>query len=279
MIALVWPLLLLKLLLKLIGTIQLTANLYMLFEMKIERSLSDSWLSNTYLVYDHTGGSGLLIDAGGPVKPLLDLVESEQLKLEKVILTHRHFDHVAELDQVLERFPDVAVLAHQLEAEAVMGVTENLNPGDRVEVGELTVEAIHTPGHTAGMLSLLINGTALFTGDTLFKGSVGGVRAPGHTTYADIKDSIMQKLMQLPAETVIYPGHTDSSTVEDEWQSNPFIRIWRGLDPEGAGSCSVNGEQATLVLLAEDYDGGHKAWVRWPDGSDDIVPGSSVTTG
>jgi len=64
--------------------------------------------------------------------------------------------------------------------------------------------------------------------------------------------------------------------VGEEWEHNPFIRVWRGLDPEGDQPCTAMGEQATLILRAPDYDGGTKAWVRWPDGSDDIVPGSQV---
>ena len=98
----------------------------------------------------------------------------------------------------------------------------------------------------------------MFTGDTLFKNSVGGVRAPGHTTYTDLRDSIMGTLMELPPETVIYPGHAEASTVGREWDSNPFIRVWRGLDAEGAEPCTALGEPATLVLLGDDYDGGNE---------------------
>jgi glyoxylase-like metal-dependent hydrolase (beta-lactamase superfamily II) len=152
-------------------------------------------------------------------------------------------------------------------------------PGEAIQSGALEIEPIHTPGHTAGMLSLLVAGTDVFTGDTLFKGSVGGVRAPGSTSYSDLKSSIMDKLLKLPPETRIHPGHTDPTTVADELVDNRFVRIWRGLDPEGTESCTALGEPATLILLGDDYDGGHKAWVRWPDGSDDIVPGSRVQRG
>ena len=79
--------------------------------------------------------------------------------------------------------------------------------------------------------------------------------------------------MALPPETVLRPGHTDPTTVGEEWENNAFVRVWRGLDPEGDEPCTALGEPATLVLLGDDYDGGHKAWVRWPDGRDDIVPG------
>jgi glyoxylase-like metal-dependent hydrolase (beta-lactamase superfamily II) len=154
-----------------------------------------------------------------------------------------------------------------------------MEPGAAIESGALTIEPLHTPGHTAGMLSLLVERTDVFTGDTLFKGSVGGVRAPGHTTYADLKHSIMETLLKLPPPTRIHPGHTDPTTVSDELEHNPFVRIWRGADPEGQEPCTAMGQPATLILLAEDYDGGHKAWVRWPDGSDDIVPGSQVQRG
>jgi hydroxyacylglutathione hydrolase len=116
----------------------------------------------------------------------------------------------------------------------------------------------------------------VFTGDTLFKGSVGGVRAPGSTSFGDLRHSIMDVLMELPHETRVHPGHTDPTTIGDEWESNAFVRLWRGLDEEGAEPCKVWDQKATLVLWAPDYDGGHKAWVRWPDGSDDIVPGSQV---
>ena len=241
--------------------------------MILDRSMNDSWLSNTYLIGDVAGGEGAFVDAGGPISPLLDAVDRHALSVTHVLLTHHHYDHVAELGDLLERFPDAAVLAHP--DERVPGVNETMQPGDRVQVGELEVEAIPTPGHTKGMLSFRV-GNAVFTGDTLFRGSVGGVRAPGHTTYADLKESIMERLMKLPPDTDLLPGHTDATTVGEEWEHNAFIRVWRGLDPEGSEPCTALGEPATLILLAPDYDGGKKAWVRWPDGRDDIVPGSQV---
>jgi glyoxylase-like metal-dependent hydrolase (beta-lactamase superfamily II) len=244
-----------------------------------ERSMADSWLSNTYLVGDEEGGTAVLIDAGGPVAPLLEAIDEHGLSLTHVLLTHHHHDHVAELGDVLERYPDVAVLAHPDEREAIMGVTDTIEPGDKLTIGGLEIEAIHTPGHTGGMLNFLVDGSDLYTGDTLFKGSVGGVRAPGSTSYEDLRGSIMDTLMSLPPETVIRPGHTEPTTVAAEWEGNAFIRVWRGVDPEGDEPCTALGEPATLVLLGDDYDGGHKAWVRWPDGRDDIVPGSKVQRG
>jgi hydroxyacylglutathione hydrolase len=247
--------------------------------MIVERSMSDGWLSNTYLVADEPGGTAVLIDAGGPLAPLLDVLRRGQLTLSHVLLTHHHHDHVAEIETVRGQFPDVPVLIHELERNEVAQATATLAPGETLVTGALSIEPIHTPGHTAGMLSLLIDGTDVFTGDTLFKGSVGGVRAPGHTTYGDLRASIMDKLLTLPPQTRIHPGHTDATTVADELEHNRFVRIWRGVDPEGTEPCTAMGAPATLILLGDDYDGGHKAWVRWPDGSDDIVPGSQVARG
>lgn len=241
--------------------------------------MSDQWLSNTYVVADEPGGNAVLVDAGGPMAPLFDFLHRGQLTLTHVLLTHHHGDHVAELDAVRERFPDVPVLIHESEREQVPQATATMAAGTPIETGALRIVPIHTPGHTAGMLSLLFDGTDVFTGDTLFKGSVGGVRGPGHTSYADLKSSIMDRLLTLPPETRIHPGHTEPTTVADELEHNRFVRIWRGLDPEGTGPCTAMGEPATLILLGDDYDGGHKAWVRWSDGSDDIVPGSQVRPG
>ena len=155
----------------------------------------------------------MLIDAGGPVEPLLEAIDAGGYTLSHVLLTHHHYDHVRDLDKVLARFPGTPVLIHPGEREHVPQATGDLNPGDTVTAGALRIEALHTPGHTNGMLALVVDGTDVFTGDTLFKGSVGGVRAPGSTSYADLKSSVMDTLMALPPETVVHPGHTDPTTI------------------------------------------------------------------
>lgn len=249
--------------------------------MILERTMSDGFLTNTYLVADGPDGSAVLIDAGGALEPLLETIERERLTLVSILLTHHHGDHVSDLDTVLARFPGTPVLIHAKERALVPQATGEIVPGEPISVGGLRVDALHTPGHTSGMVSLLVSDGSeqiLFTGDTLFKGSVGGVRGPDHTSYADIKSSIMDTLLTLPPETPIHPGHTEPTTVGAELESNRFVRVWRGLDPEGSQSCTALGKPATLVLLGDDYDGGYKAWIRWPDGSDDIVPGSRVET-
>jgi hydroxyacylglutathione hydrolase len=285
--------------------------------MIIERSTHPQFLSNTYLVADGEGPHAFFVDAGGPVEPLIETAERLGLEPSHVLLTHHHFDHVSEVGTLRERWPQLKVLIHPLEIDLLDSIAaDTVEARQTLSFGALEVRPLHTPGHTAGMLSFLVGGRAdtppakatiggaaavgggraqvrsavstapggfaggeavVFTGDTLFRGSVGGVRAPGHTSYTDLRDSIMGTLMELPPATAIHPGHADPTTVAREWQENGFIRIWRGLDAPGSDPCLALGHPATLILLGEDYDGGKKAWVRWADGSDDIVPGSRVT--
>ena len=242
--------------------------------MIVEHAQLPDFLTNTYVVGE-PGGTAFFVDAGGPVAPLIEIVEREGMTPTHVLLTHHHYDHVLALPELLERWPGLEVLIHPAERDLVDAATGDLVPGETLTIGDKTIELLHTPGHTAGMVALLVEGQ-VFTGDTLFKGSVGGVRAPGSTSYADLKSSIMDTLIKLPPETIVQPGHSDPSTIGDELEHNAFIRVWRGLDPEGDEPCTALGEPATLVLFGDDYDGGHKAWVRWPDGRDDIVPGSQV---
>ncbi len=264
--------------------------------MIIESSSNPQFVSNTYLVTDGAGGPALFVDAGGPVEPLIETARRLGLNPSHVLLTHHHFDHVVDVPKLREAWPEIEVLIHPLERDGLGEVRADVvNAGEVLRFGALEVRPLHTPGHTAGMLSFLVSepgagrgtgkagpggfiggGAVVFTGDTLFAGSVGGVRAPGHTTYTDLRDSIMGTLMELPPDTVIHPGHAGPTSVAREWEENPFIRIWRGLDREGRDPCTALGEPATLVLQCPDYDGGTKAWVRWEDGSDDIVPGSKV---
>jgi hydroxyacylglutathione hydrolase len=164
------------------------------------------------------------------------------------------------------------VLAHQREAARMSGVTGHLGDGDVVTAGGLEITALHTPGHSAGHLAFL-TGDCCFTADVLFKDTVGGTL---NDSYESLHRSIMDVLMKLPPETRVLPGHTDATTIGDEWERNPFVRVWRGVDEPGDESCTVAGRPATQLLFAGDYDGGHKGYVRWEDGSHDIVPGSRV---
>jgi hypothetical protein len=110
----------------------------------------------------------------------------------------------------------------------------------------------------------------VFSGDTLFKDSVGG------GDYDLVRLQVMDVFMAMPRSRRLLPGHTDESTIGREWEENPFIRVWRGAEPEGAEPVTVHGRPATLIVWSPDYDGKGKAWVRFDDGEDAIVGGSAV---
>jgi len=244
--------------------------------MIIVQSTHPRWLSNTWLVGDPQTGEALLIDSGGPSAPIIDCIEREGFQLRYLLCSHHHMDHIFENELYRERF-GTKILAHESEAMLIKNVDRCLADGDELSCGGLQVRALHIPGHTIGQLAFLIEGVGVFTGDTLFKGSIGGTRAPGHTNYEDIRHSIMERLMTLPPELEVFPGHQGKTSIGAEWESNPFIRIWRGLDPVGSEAVEAMGEPALLRLLAKDYDGGTKAWVTFLAGmKDDIVPGSRI---
>src|SRR5215203_4307863 len=132
--------------------------------MIIERAMTPDWLSNTYLVAAGPGGDALLIDAGGPMDELFAKADEHGLTVTHILLTHHHGDHVAELDKAKERWPDAEVLIHAGEREHVRGATGDLAPDAELELAGLTVRTLHTPGHTNGMISVLIEGN-VFTGE------------------------------------------------------------------------------------------------------------------
>ena len=215
--------------------------------MLVERSLHPRYLSNAYLVADEEGGAALYVDSGAPLEPLRAAAEQWRVKPELVLRTHSHSDHV--------------------EHEGELGLPVETGAA---EVGGLHVEALATPGHSDDMIAFVVNVEAVFTGDTLFKDSVGG------GNFDQVRQSVMDVLMKLPPETRVLPGHTDETTIAREWEKNPFIRVWRGAEPEGTERVRVAGEEATLIVWSPDYDGGGKAWVRFADGRDAIVGGSRV---
>jgi len=243
--------------------------------MIIERAEHPTWTSNAYLVAEGDGGHGVLVDSNGVEEPLLVLIDEHNITITHVLVTHQHGDHVVNVAGLAKRF-GVHVVGSELTKQAGVPIDETFRDGDIVRSGELEIQAIATPGHSPDHTALLVNSTDCFTADCLFKGTVGGTMGGGPNGYADQYDSIMNRLMNLPHETRIHPGHTLPSTIGDEWERNPFIRIWRGVDPEGTEQCLVRGVPATLILFGPDYDGTHKAWVRYPDGRDAIVGGSQI---
>ena len=205
------------------------------------------WLSNAYVVADAPGGTAVFVDSGAPLEPLRRALEEWGVAPTHVLRTHSHHDHV--------------------EHEAELGLPVVRGP---LQAGRLSVGALPTPGHSDDMLAFVVDGEAVFTGDTLFKDSVGG------GDFEQVRRSVMDVLMKLPPETRVLPGHTDETTIGREWEENPFVRVWRGAEPEGTEPCAVGGEAATLIVWSPDYDGKGKAWVRFADGRDAIVGGSRV---
>jgi hydroxyacylglutathione hydrolase len=209
--------------------------------------MDPGWLSNAYLVADEEGGTAVYVDSGAPLEPLRRAAEEWRVTPTHVLRTHAHHDHVAHEDEL--GLPVVTGALH---------------------AGGLEVEAIPTPGHSDDMVCFVVNGELVFSGDTLFKDTVGGGDPD------QIRRSVMDVYMAMPHERRVLPGHTDETTIGREWEENPFVKVWRGVEPEGTEAVRVGGEEATLVVWSPDYDGKGKAWVRFADGRDAIVGGSRV---
>jgi hydroxyacylglutathione hydrolase len=246
----------------------------------VERTENPQWLSNAYLVADPERNTGVLIDGNDELEPLLERAERDGIEITHVLVTHPHLDHVAGLAEARARLGNPPLVAHaDTAAELDQEVTITLADGEKLDANGIEIEAIYTPGHAAGHLAFLIEGTDVVTADVLFKGTVGGTMAPGASGFADLQGSVM-RLMELPPETRVHPGHREPTTIAEEWEQNPFVRIWRGLDATGEEEVTVWGRPATLKLWAPDYDGGNKAWVVFGDsGEDAIVGGSQVERG
>ena len=248
--------------------------------MIVERTENPQWLSNAYLVADETGGKGVLIDGNDELGPLLERAERDGIEITHVLVTHPHLDHVAGLAEARTKLGGPPLVAHpDAAAELDEEVAQTLGDGETLSTGGLEIEALYTPGHATGHVAYLVGGDDVFTADVLFKGTVGGTMAPGASGLDDLRASVM-RLMELPPQTRVHPGHREPTTIGAELEDNPFVRVWRGLDETGEERCAVWGRDATLRLWAPDYDGGNKAWVRFEDsGEEAIVGGSQVERG
>ena len=243
--------------------------------MLLDRVSHPGWLSNSWLVADREGGSAIVVDCGGPVEPLLAKLEAWRVRTTHLLLTHHHHDHTA-VSAALVRATGARIGAHRLEAPLIGQVDQMLEDGDVITSGGLKVQVLHIPGHTAGQAAFLVDDTLCFTGDTLFRGSVGSTTAPGHTTFADLRHSLVERLLSLPDSTRIAPGHAEPSTIGEERRNNPFLKVMLGLATGVDRPGRRQGREVRIVVWARDYDGGHKAWVRFLDGEEATVPGSSV---
>ena len=186
--------------------------------------------TNTYLVYDEITFDGALIDVASNLDKIKEFVENLNIKLKYLILTHCHADHMTSLKEVKKLYPNIKILIHELDAEGLTNSEINLSnyletepnfveadiilkDGDIISVGNLKLKVIHTPGHTAGSISVIVE-DALFSGDTLFKRCYGRTDFPTGNTLDMMKS--VKKLLELPANTIVYPGHEQTTMIGEE---------------------------------------------------------------
>lgn len=192
--------------------------------------------SNSYLLYDEEAKEGILIDAGGDPEKILKLVDSLRIYVRYVVATHGHFDHVIATkvikDELGCRFlihrDDVWLLKEsELYAKMYVDEVEIAEPddfiyeGQRLDFGSHSIVVMHTPGHTQGSVCLLGKGFVM-TGDTLFHGAVGRTDLPGGD-YEQLARSIVGKLMRLPDDYIVYPGHGGLTSIGSERVNNPYV--------------------------------------------------------
>ena len=241
--------------------------------MIFERSTDPGWLSNAYLVGEREGGAAVVVDSGAPIEPLLEALRLHRLKLAAILTTHRHVDHVQGNAELVQK-TGAPIFALAPEAPHVAESRPLGFEEERAWDG-LHVRAVPLLGHTAGHAGYLIETVGLFTGDCLFAGSLGGTVAPGNSGFEDARRAV-DRILRLSDDTPVHPGHAGPTTVGTERAANPFIRVMLGRAPEGRRRCLALGREGRLIVLARDYDGGTKAWVRFDDGQDSLVPGSRV---
>jgi len=193
--------------------------------------------NNVYLVADQEGNAAI-IDPGIESEQALGWTRQNGFKLAWILITHGHFDHVfraaffarATHAGIAISEADAELLLHMKDAAAIWGFQAEdppqppdllLNDGDEIHIGSLTVRAVATPGHSPGSMCFLLDGF-MFVGDTLFAGSVGRTDLPGGSQES-LMCSLRDRLLSLPGETVIYPGHGPITTVAREKSSNPFL--------------------------------------------------------
>lgn len=189
--------------------------------------------TNCYLIGDETENVCAVVDPGGSAERVMAMIEKSGLTPKMILLTHGHWDHVGAISALLERWPDLPVYAHEKE----LCPAGEPNPryffpragenqrtygeGDRLPLGSLTLEVLHTPGHSAGSVVVLAEDVML-AGDTLFAGSCGRCDLPGGDEGQMLTS--LKRLAELAGDYQVCPGHGPLSTLDRERQTNPYMR-------------------------------------------------------
>lgn len=207
--------------------------------MRITNLPSGAPQANTYLAVDEKTNEGFIVDPGGYNKVLTKEVRDNDVKIKYIILTHGHSDHICGVNEHKAEFPDAKIVAYKDEEAMLENPNLNQSPGfgvpystkadilvsdgDELKVGDVTLKFIHTPGHTEGGMCIYVKeAKALFSGDTLFRQSIGRTDFPGGS-YKEIMDSIRKKLFLLPDDTNVFPGHMGTTSIGFEKENNPFV--------------------------------------------------------
>ena len=207
--------------------------------MRITNLPSGALQANTYLAVDEKTNEGFIVDPGGYNKVLTKEVRDNDVKIKYIILTHGHSDHICGVNEHKAEFPDAKIVAYKDEEAMLENPNLNQSPGfgvpystkadilvsdgDELKVGDVTLKFIHKQGHTEGGMCIYVKeAKALFSGDTLFRQSIGRTDFPGGS-YKEIMDSIRKKLFVLPDDTNVFPGHMGTTSIGFEKENNPFV--------------------------------------------------------
>jgi len=183
--------------------------------------------TNCFFVRDTKTREALIIDPGfdreSEAKTILKEIESNDFEVKYIVNTHGHSDHIGG-NRALKELTKAPILIHEYDAPMLSNPHADrlLHDGDLIDVGSIKLRVIHTPGHSKGSI-ILLSSDAVFSGDTLFAGSIGRYDLPGGS-LEEIKSSLKNKLLILPDYLKVYPGHGPVSTIGEERRSNPFLQ-------------------------------------------------------